>query len=307
MRWRKLGLVYRPDGTLPWAVSHAMIPTPMLMEGDIIRVYATFCDADFVGRAGYVDLEARDPTRVRRVSTSPVLDVGIRGAFDENGVAPLSVVRVDERTLYLYFVGFELGTKIRYRLLTGLAVSEDGGASFRRVRRTPVLERSDAELYFRCGPCVRLEQGRYRMWYIAGSEWTEVAGKEMPVYSVKYAESADGIHWPDAGTPCLAPATEDEHGFGRPYVVRDVAGYRMYLSVRRRSVAAYRLGYAVSADGINWTRRDRELGLDVSPVGWDSQAIMYSAVIEAGGRTYAFYNGNDFGRDGFGVAVLERD
>jgi hypothetical protein len=307
MKWRKLGLVYGPDGTLPWAVSHAMIPTPVLMDEDIIRVYVTFCDAGFVGRAGYVDLDARDPTRVKGMSMSPVLDVGIRGGFDENGVAPLSVVRVDEHTLFLYFVGFELGTKIRYRLLTGLAVSEDGGVSFRRMRRTPVLERSDAELYFRCGPCVRLEQGRFRMWYIAGSEWTDVGGKEMPVYNVKYAESADGIHWPDVGTPCLAPANGDEHGFGRPYVVRDAAGYRMYLSVRRRSVAAYRLGYAVSADGINWTRRDRELGLDVSPAGWDSQAIMYSAVIEVGGRTYAFYNGNDFGRDGFGVAVLERD
>jgi hypothetical protein len=307
MKWRKLGLAYRPDGTLPWAVSHAMIPTPMLINGDIIRVYATFCDGGFVGRAGYVDLDARDPTRVKGMSPLPVLDIGIRGGFDENGVAPLSVVRVDERTLYLYFVGFELGTKIRYRLLTGLAVSEDGGVSFRRVRRTPVLERSDAELYFRCGPCVVLEQGRFRMWYIAGSEWTDVGGKEMPVYNVKYAESVDGIHWPDAGTPCLAPAGADEHGFGRPYVMRDAAGYRMYLSVRRRSVAAYRLGYAISTDGLDWTRRDDELGLDVSPSGWDSQAIMYSAVIEAGGRTYAFYNGNDFGREGFGVAVLEPD
>lgn len=305
MRWRKLGRVYGPEGNLPWARSHAMIPTPILTDDGRIRVFVTCCDQHFVGRAGYVDLDARDPTRIVAAAAKPVLDIGERGTFDENGVAPLSVVRVDDRTLYLYFVGFELGTKIRYRLLTGLAVSEDGGLTFRRIGRAPILERSDAELYFRCGPCVRFERGRFRMWYVAGSEWTEVRGKELPVYSVKYLESEDGIHWPDHGRPCLDPMNADEHGFGRPYVVRDGDAYRMYVSVRRRSLEGYRLGLAASPDGLTWTRCDAELALDVSPQGWDSQAIMYSAVIQASGRTYLFYNGNDFGRDGFGVAVLE--
>ena len=46
-------------------------------------------------------------------------------------------------------------------------------------------------------------------------------------------------------------------------------------------------------------------GLDVSPDGFDSNAIMYSAVVSCGERTYCFYNGNEFGAMGFGVAVLE--
>ena len=79
----------------------------------------------------------------------------------------------------------------------------------------------------------------------------------------------------------------------------------MHYSIRKRSVAAYRLGYADSEDGVHWTRRDAELGLDVSPSGWDSEAVMYSAEISVAGRTYLFYNGNDFGRTGFGVAVRE--
>jgi hypothetical protein len=96
----------------------------------------------------------------------------------------------------------------------------------------------------------------------------------------------------------------DEHGFGRPWVVSNAdAGHELFYSIRRRSLGAYRLGYAQSTDGLRWQRRDDEMGLDVSPSGFDDKAIMYSAVIDLGGRTYCFYNGNDFGRDGFAVAV----
>ena len=307
MKWRKLGLVYGPDGSLPWAVSHAMMPTPMPLNGDVLRVYVNFCDAKMVARPGFVDLHAHDPMRVLRVSREPLLDIGGPGCFDDNGVVFLSPVVVEPGVLFMYYVGFELGTKIRYRLLTGLAISEDGGETFRRVSRAPILDRSDQELYFRCAPYVLYEDGRFRMWYVAGSQWTSVAEKDVPVYDLRYTESADGVHWPSAGRVCLNVNDEDEHGFGRPWVVHDATGYRMFYSIRRRSLGAYRLGYAQSADGLAWDRRDASLGLDTSPSGWDSQATMYAAAVSAAGRTYVLYNGNDFGKQGFGAAVLEGD
>lgn len=282
-----------------------MLPTPVLRTDGSLRVYVTCCDDDMVGRPGFVDLDADDPTRVLRVSPRPVLDIGQPGTFDENGVAALSVVSLGPRCWRLYYVGFELGTRIRYRLLTGLAQSEDGGDTFARLRRTPVLERSEDELYFRCGNHVVHENGRHRMWYVAGSEWTQVGGKAMPVYAVKYLESSDGVQWGERGQPCLDLRDPDEHGFGRPWVLRTDGGYEMFVSVRRRSLSAYRLAYATSPDGLHWTRRDETLGLDVSPQGFDSQAIMYAAVIRTRAGTFLFYNGNDFGRAGFAVAALE--
>ena len=98
----------------------------------------------------------------------------------------------------------------------------------------------------------------------------------------------------------------DEHGYGRPYVIRENGLYRLFYSIRRRSVAAYRLGYAESVDGINWRRLDDQLNFDVSMEGWDSEAVMYSAVITLEDKTYMFYNGNNFGETGFGVAMLEQ-
>jgi predicted GH43/DUF377 family glycosyl hydrolase len=304
MHWTKLGIVWRPDGSFEWARSHAMIPTPFQIASDRVRVFVTCCDDHGIGRCGYVDVDASDPKRVLSFSKRPVLDIGRPGTFDENGVLACCVVEGEGGRLYMYYVGFELGTRIRYRLLTGLAISDDGGESFCRHSECPVLERSDSELLFRCGPFVLREQGVYRLWYVAGSEWTEVSGKAKPKYTIKYAESTDGIEWPLAGTALLEVANPDEHGFGRPWVVRrDPSLYEMFYSIRRRSLDAYRLGYAVSRDGRQWSRSDHELNLGVSPQGFDSEAIMYSAVIDLAGHAYCFYNGNEFGRDGFAVAV----
>lgn len=305
MRWSKQGVFWKPEGSRWWARSHATCPTPLAMPDGRLRLYVQCRDGQGIGRVGYVDVAADDPCRVIGESAEPCLEFGPPGTFDENGVLQTSVVRLPDGRLYLYYVGFELGTKTRYRLLSGLAVSDDGGEHFRRHGNTPILERSEEELFFRGGPCVLLDGDRFRMWYLAGSAWTDIDGKPMPCYDLRYIESEDGIHWPSAGRVVLPVVHPDEHGFGRPWVVKGPAGYQLFFSVRRRSLGQYRLGYAESPDGLTWTRRDELLNLDVSPGAWDGEAIMYSAVIESGGRTWVFYNGNNFGETGAGVARLE--
>lgn len=305
MHWKKHGIVYKPDGKNSWSLTHAMIPTPYLIDEKRLRVFITTCDASGVGRIGYVDVSAINPKIILSVCKSPLLDIGSPGTFDENGVLCCSVVNDGNGNLLMYYVGFELGTKIRYRLLTGLAVSQDKGETFTRVKKTPVLERSDREIYFRAGPhCIKDNLG-YRMWYVGGDEWVEINGKSMPVYDIRYIESKDGIHWPDQGEVQINITNKDEHGFGRPYVIqKERGGHRIFYSVRRISHGSYRMGYAESEDGRKWIRMDDQLNLDVSPGEFDSDAIMYAAPIKIGRRLYVFYNGNDFGKEGFGVAEL---
>lgn len=305
MKWRKLGLVWNTDGAREWARSHATLPTPIRLNDEVIRVFVTCLDNQGRGRPTFVDVSAHDPTCVISASNRVALDLGAAGTFDDNGLAAVSVVQISPNTLFMYYAGFELCTHIRYRIFTGLAVSHDGGKSFKRHSRTPILDRTDDELFFRCGPFAMFDEGLFKLWYVAGSEWTDLAGKAMPVYDLRYQESKDGIHWSDQGVLSMAITEEDEHGFGRPWVVkRGPNDYQLFYSIRRRSFAAYRLGYAESKDGIKWVRKDHEMGLDVTPGSFDSDAIMYSAVITVGDKTYCFYNGNNFGEHGFGVAEL---
>lgn len=304
MKWKKLGVVWKPDEQLWWAQQYATCPTPLLINDKILRIYLQSRDAKGVGRIGYIDVDPHNPLNVLTIAKKPALDIGEPGCFDDNGVFQTSIIKVGEK-MRMYYVGFEICHHIRYRLLTGVAESHDGGITFKRLKKTPILERSSKELYFRCGPFVRVgEKGNFQMWYISGSEWEEIDGKMMPVYNLRYMESRDGIHWPEEGEIALELDRNKEHGFGRPYIVKKKDHYQMFYSIRKNNPRAYRLGYAESHDGTHWKQKDEEMGLDVSEEGWDSESVEYSAIVDIGEQTYCFYNGNDFGATGVGVAEL---
>ncbi|MCI0457813.1 MAG: hypothetical protein L0Z62_12665 [Gemmataceae bacterium] len=300
MRWRKLGVVYCPPGDRWWARAYAHLPTPELLDERVLRVYFASLDDHQYGRIGYADLDARDPTRVLHVSPEPVLDLGEPGRFDDSGVNPSCVVNVGGRRR-LYYIGWQRCQRVPYMLFAGAAESADG--TFRKLSRRPVLDRTDSEPFLRSATSVLVEGGRYRAWYVSALGWGDVHGTTYPRYVVRHAESADGLSWSDGGPVCIG-LEGDEFGIGRPWVVRDGALYRMWYSVRSHS-APYRIGYAESADGLTWTRRDEEAGIDRSERGWDAEMICYPAVIDVGGRRLMFYNGNRHGASGFGVAVLE--
>lgn len=303
MKWRKMGRIYAPDGSLPWARKFAFPPVPYFLSEEVIRIYVAFCDEQMVGRIGYVDISADNPLEVLRVSQQPVLDIGTPGAFDENGLLPTCLVEVDGK-LYLYYVGYQLGLKVRYYQFEGLAISTDGGESFIRAQRVPVTDRTDQELLNRTSAFVRRRGACFQMWYVGGSEWTDIDGKPMPVYNIRYMESADGINWPAEGRVCIDYTREGEYAFGRPFVIEENGRQLMFYSSRTRA-KGYRIGYADSADGQDWTRRDEEIGIDVSASGWDSQMLAYACVVRHKDKVYMFYNGNNYGETGFGYAELE--
>lgn len=304
MRWRKLGRVYVARGERPWAMTHAYCPTPVLQD-DRIRVFCAFLDAEGIGRTGWVDVDREDPTRVLAVSERPALDIGEPGTFDDNGVTPMSVCRLDDGTLRLYYAGWQLGVRARYYLFTGLAESRDGGETFQRVSRAPVLDRSDGELTIRSSVHVQRVGDAWRMWYAGGSEWVDPGDAPVrPRYALRHLTSSDGVTWPEAGELCLEPANEDEHGFTRPSVLDRDGVLRMWYSLRTLS-KGYRIGYAESHDGLAWERRDDASGIDVSDDGWDSDHVATTALLETPHDLLLFYNGNGYGRTGFGVAIAE--
>jgi hypothetical protein len=54
-----------------------------------------------------------------------------------------------------------------------------------------------------------------------------------------------------------------------------------------------------------WQRRDDDAGIEPSSSGWDARMIEYPAVFDLEGRRYMLYNGDDYGRTGIGLAILE--
>ncbi len=302
MKWRKLGLVWQPSGRSWWARTYAHLPTPEFLDEKTLRVYFASLDAERYGRLGWVDVSATDPNRVLRVAEEPALDLGPPGAFDDSGVNPSCFATVADRRC-LYYIGWQRCQRVPYQLFAGLAEPDTDGC-FRRASASPILDRTNTEPFLRSATSILHDNGRYRAWYVSATGWTTVNDTPYPCYVVRHAESVDGRQWSEGGPICIGHASADEFGIGRPWVVRDADGYRMWYSIRSRS-RPYRIGYVESADGLSWTRKDDEAGIASSASGWDSEMICYPAVIDVHGKRLMFYNGNRHGSTGFGVAVLE--
>lgn len=300
MRWRKHGQIYSPDEGQSWSKSGCLTPTPILI-GDTIRVYASFRDASGIGRIGYVDVAASNPSHIIRVSEAPVLDVGQPGCFDDNGII-LGDVVPDGEKIRMYYVGFQKVARAKFLAFSGLAVSHDGGDSFSRLKKSPILDRSDEGLYIRAIHAVLPENGKWRIWYSAGDGWETIEGNLYPRYHIRHQSSIDGIHFSECGDVCLK-GIGNEYRLGRGRIYPHPAGYQM-LFTKGTPDGSYTPGYATSPDGLHWQRDDAALGISLSDSGWDSRHLFYPTLIQYQRHTWMFYNGNDMGADGFGYAEL---
>jgi hypothetical protein len=309
-RWRKRGIVFRAEGQGGWMASHAQVPTVLLLP-DRFRVFVASRPRPGFSLTGWVDLDRRDPMRVLATSPAPILEPGPRGSFDEHGIMPSAIVE-ENGTVRLYYSGWcRLAGGAPYHNSTGLAISEDGGRTFRRACPGPVLDRSPYEPFSATSPWVLREGGTWHVFYSSGRAWIEVAGKPEHVYDIRHATSTDGIAWRRGGTPAIGQGFAEE-ALTRPTIVREADGsWSMWFCHRGsrgfRGVGdAYRIGFARSVDLLTWMRDDAVAGIGVTEGGFDSQMIAYPCLVEADGRRLMFYNGDGFGQAGFGLAELER-
>jgi len=304
VKWKKLGQVFKQTASSSWINDSALTPTPFLISPDVIRVYAGFRDNLGVSRIGFVDVAADNPANILNVSNEPCLDIGEDGCFDDNGVILGDVVKFGNE-IRMYYVGFQLVKKVKFLAYTGLAISTDNGISFQRVSKTPVLDRTDSGVTINAIHSIIFENGLWRTWYAAGSDWQEIKGQQYPKYNIWYTESENGIDFDlkSSNTLCI-DNQQDEYRIGRPSVFKVKDKYFMFYTKGSTSGHDYFPGVATSPDGIHWTREDSELGLFLSQSGFDSEHLCYPRIIDTGRKVYCFYNGNNMGKEGFGVAEL---
>ncbi|MEX2643867.1 MAG: hypothetical protein WD270_10460 [Acetobacterales bacterium] len=295
--WAKHGLLIEPRRDLWWMRSHAMVPTVEPRGGGLYRVYFSGRDDRNRSHIGWAEIDLSGEPRVAAFAEEPVLTLGELGTFDDNGVTPSCVVRSGERSL-LYYIGWNQGTNVRMHLYGGLAHSEDGGATFTRWSRAPILERIRIEPFLNTAPYVIRQPEGWRMYYVSCTGWLS---PDLPRYHIRTATSADGYRWRREGAVAIDYADENENALARPMVLRDGDIYRMWFACK--GTGGYRVGYAESADGVAWHRRDDLAGIGPSEDGWDSQMICYAFVFEHEGRKAMLYNGNDYGAGGIGLAL----
>lgn len=299
MKWQKIGNIFCPKGEAEWMQTHAAVPFADHLVDDVYRVYFTTRDRKNQSYTAYIDVDILKPFNILNISTAPVLTPGALGEFDDSGAMGSCLTRNGDNC-YMYYQGWNLGVTVPFRNSIGLAF-KTGSAGFRRYAPGPILDRSMFEPHFAATPCVIIDGSKWKMWYLSCTEWLKESDSVKHKYHIKYAESDDGINWRREGVVAIDYADETEYAISRPSVVRDGEVWRMWYSYRG---ASYRIGYAESSDGVHWKRLDAGVGIDIAVEGWDSEMIEYPFVFDHKGERYMLYNGNGYGRTGFGLAVL---
>ena len=305
--WIKKGKIFNVKAEYDWNKSHAQVPVVDILD-DRLRIY--YATRDIKGRSNisYIEVEIENPQSIIYEHKNPLLKFGNLGAFDDSGIMPSSIINKGNKK-YLYYIGWTTRLTVPFQNAIGLAVSEDGGKTFNKISEGPIISINAVEPYFSGTSFVKFDNLKFKMWYLSCVKWEIIEDKPEPIYNIKYAESVDGINWLQTGRVAIE-LNENEGGLVSAAVINDGENYRMWFGKRHKSdyrkniKNSYKIGFAKSSNGIDWIRNDEQAGIKNSDVGWDSEMISYPYVIQIQNKLLMFYNGNGFGKTGFGYAVL---
>lgn len=318
MKWKKCGRIFDPtQHALPnGCVQFAQSPQALVFD-DFVRIYfstrALDSNGKYLSHVAFVEMK-KNFRDVIRVSDKTVIPLGALGCFDEHGIFPMNVVRHGD-AVYGYTCGWNRRVSVSVDTAIGLAISRDDGLTFQRIGDGPVMAASLHEPCLVGDGFVKVIDGVFHMWYIFGTGWKRQSPEAPPdrTYKIAHAVSRDGIHWnKEEAKQIIADRLGADEAQALPTVITIDGGHQMFFcyrqsfDFRKNKDCGYRIGHAWSDDLANWTRDDDHPHLDVTPGGWDSDMLCYPHVFECDGKVYLLYNGNEFGRYGFGLAVLEQ-
>jgi ribosomal protein S18 acetylase RimI-like enzyme len=310
MSWKPMGQLFNPlDHDLPMGCkTHSQSPQTIILD-DRFRVYCTSRARDeggkFLSKVIYVDFDF-DWNFIRH-SNGEIIPQGELGTFDEHGIFPFSPFK-DGDKITAYTCGWSRRVSVDVETATGFAQSHDGGVTFQKLGNGPVFASSLHEPMLVGDSFVRKCNDIYHMWYMYGTKWVKETNDSKPdrVYKIGHAASNDGVNWTPDNAQIIPDILHDNECQALPSVLHHngiyhmVFCYRDVFGFRDDPSKGYRIGYAYSVDGQYWVRDDDLGGLNNAQGVWDNDMMSYPHLMQHNDKIYCLYNGNKFGREGFG-------
>jgi hypothetical protein len=317
-KWKKLGLIFNPiEHKLPNGC-HEFAQSPQtLVFDDFVRIYFSTRKKEensgkYLSHIAFVDFD-KSFKYIKEISKETIIKLGNLGCFDEHGIFPINPFRNGDK-IFAYTCGWSRRKSVSVETSVGLAISDDNGYTFKKIGEGPILTSSLHEPMLVGDAFVRRYNEIFHMWYIFGTGWKYEPDDETParIYKIAHATSIDGISWKkEEGKQIISDILDKHECQALPSVIKVNNQYHMYFcyryatNFRNDKDRGYRIGYAYSNNLIDWIRDDDNVGIELSKEGWDSEMMCYPHVFECNNEVYMLYNGNAFGKHGFGLAVLD--
>jgi predicted GH43/DUF377 family glycosyl hydrolase len=288
-----LGLSSRAAGQIEWHKSlhnpmvskgaaegwdqSAVFSPAVLREGGAFKMWYTGVN----GRTyGIGHASSADGETWAKHAQNPLLRPGEPGDWDSAAVGYPAVLT--SGSIYaMWYSGYD-----GRRWQIGFAISNDG-VSWTKYPGNPVLEVGTGDAWDRngvAGCSVLLAGGQYTLWY---------SGRDGNTWRVGRATSFDGLTWTKHPAPVIDVGPEGEWD-GRHVlagcVLQGASGVFQQWYVGHDG-SNKRIGFATSADGIEWSKHPAPI-VDIGPPGaWDSIAVDNPAVVFDGSRYRMWFSG----------------
>jgi hypothetical protein len=299
MKWKKLGQVYNLKSQNPFLLTHCSNPLAIHLNNNIFRVFFSGRNIENKSSVGFVDLDI-ETLEIKKECSEAVFKYGKNNTFYSHGVS-IGNLYSQHKKNYILFMGWNIKNNEHWRGDIGRLEIENN-IDFKISSTEPFMTTDIEDKVSLSYPYVVFHEGIYKMWYGSTINWKTENGEMLHV--IKYATSKNGENWKKYGV-AIPYELNIAQAFSRPTVIIDQNGYHMWYSYRSGDGTKYRIGYSYSIDGILWHRKHDEVGIDVSEKGWDSEMICYPFVFEHNNKMFMLYNGNEYGKKGFGLATLE--
>lgn len=301
MKWKKEGQVFKVNASNPDIISHASNPLAIHLKEDIFRIFFSARNKDNKSSISFIDLDIIKK-HILHVSEKTLIKFGGDNSFYSHGISIGNIYRGKENQDFILFMGWQIRGNNHWRGDIGRLelINKD---NMKMSPESAFLVCDEEDTVSLSYPFVIFHNGIYKMWYGSTVDWSSENGEMIHV--IKYATSKDGNKWEKHGI-AIPYEIGVAQAFSKPSVIINEEGYHMWYSYRSGNGEKYRIGYSFSKDGIKWGRKHHLTGIDISASGWDSEMICYPFVFNHKEETYMLYNGNSHGKDGFGLAILQK-
>ncbi len=285
---------------------------------DFVRIYFSTRSkdkkGDYLSFISFVDMDT-NLSKIINISKKTVIELGKLGTFDEHGIFPINPYKEGNK-IVAYTCGWNRRISVPVETAIGIAESFDNGETFTKSGNGPILVASIKEPFLVGDGFVQKYDYTYYMWYIFGTKWILPTQSEPQarVYKIGLATSKNGLDWKkNEGKQIINSVLNENECQALPTVIKIGTRYHMYFCFREATDfrsnpdRSYKLGYAFSDDLINWTRNDKKAGITATPNDWDSNMMCYPHLFRVKEKVFLLYNGNEFGKYGFGAAELIYD
>lgn len=300
MIWKSLGLLFDFQPKYKWMNTHASLPTVLKISNDSFRIF--FSTRDYLNRSHttFVDLNMANwlpGEKLIHNQSNPSFSPGKIGHFDDCGVSVTTFIKMDSK-LFAYYLGWTIKKTTPLSNEIGIAYV-DKNYNFHRIQNLPVYGRTEIEPLTFGYPTIFKYKQKTSLYYDAIDEWDENNLKMYKSY-LRQAYLSINSGW-TLENKQLIKLNLLERAITRPSL----------FTYKNKLIMVYSLdingNYTLAASELNKENKwisIKKFEFIASGKEWDNNSICYPCTFKFNKEVYMLYNGNQYGKTGFGIAKL---